>query len=60
MALEFLLMSLGFNSFLSDEPSSMCGGVGGPKMHIFTANIPTFHARYRRWVLITNEFHEFY
>jgi hypothetical protein len=37
----------------------MCGGVGGPKMYIFTANIPTFHARYRKWVLITNEFHEF-
>jgi hypothetical protein len=35
------------------------GGVGGHKMHIFTANIPTFHSRYRRYVLITNEFHEF-
>jgi hypothetical protein len=23
-------------------------GVGGHKMHIFTANIPTFYARYRR------------
>jgi hypothetical protein len=34
--------------------------VGGHKMHIFTANIPTFHARYRRYVPITNEFHEFY
>jgi hypothetical protein len=34
--------------------------VGGNKMHIFTANIPTFHARYRRNVFITNEFHEFY
>jgi hypothetical protein len=22
--------------------------VGGHKMHIFTANIPTFHSRYRR------------
>jgi hypothetical protein len=22
--------------------------IGGHKMHIFTANIPTFHARYRR------------
>jgi hypothetical protein len=28
-------------------------------MHIFTANIPTFHSRYRRYVLITNEFHKF-
>jgi hypothetical protein len=28
-------------------------------MHIFTANIPIFHSRYRRYVLITNEFHEF-
>jgi hypothetical protein len=33
--------------------------VGGHKMHIFTANVPTFHSRYRRYVLITNEFHEF-
>jgi hypothetical protein len=39
MTLEFLLMSLRFNSFilLRDE---QCGGVGGHKMHIFTANIP--------------------
>jgi hypothetical protein len=35
------------------------GGVVGYKMHIFTINIPTFHSRYRRYVLITNEFHEF-
>jgi hypothetical protein len=34
-------------------------GVGGQKMHIFTTNIPTFHARYGRYVPITNEFHEF-
>jgi hypothetical protein len=27
-------------------------------MHIFTANIPTFHSGYRRYVLITNEYHE--
>jgi hypothetical protein len=33
--------------------------IGGHKMHIFIANITTFHARYRRLVLITNEFHEF-
>jgi hypothetical protein len=25
-----------------------CQHVGGHKMHIFTTNIPTFHARYRR------------
>jgi hypothetical protein len=52
MALEFLLLSPGFNSFLllRDEKNSKCvgGGVGGHKMHIFTANIPTFHSRYRR------------
>jgi hypothetical protein len=54
MALEFLLTSPGFNSFLllRDEQNSKCvcvgGGVGGHKMHIFTANIPTFHSRYRR------------
>jgi hypothetical protein len=34
-------------------------GVGGHKMYIFIANIPTFHSRYRRKVFITNEFHEF-
>jgi hypothetical protein len=51
MALEFLLLSPGFNSFLllRDEQNSKCvcvgGGVGGHKMHIFTANIPTFHSR---------------
>jgi hypothetical protein len=52
MALEFLLMSLGFNSFLllRDEQNSKCGrwGVGGHKMYIFTTNIPTFHSRYKR------------
>jgi hypothetical protein len=54
MALEFLLMSPGINSFLllRDEQNSMCvcvwGGVGGHKMHIFTVNIPIFHSRYRR------------
>jgi protein subunit release factor A len=57
MALEFLLMSPGFNSFLlpKDEQNSMCvcvcvcgGGVGGHKMHIFTANMPIFHSRYKR------------
>jgi hypothetical protein len=35
------------------------GGVGGYKMHIFTISIPTFHSRYRRSVLSTNEFQEF-
>jgi hypothetical protein len=66
MELEFLLVSLGFNSFLllREEENSKCvcvwgGGVGGHKMHIFTTNIPTFHSRYRRYVLITNEFHKF-
>jgi hypothetical protein len=50
MALEFLLMSPGFNYFLSlrDEQNSKYGGVGGHKMHIFTISIPTFHSRYRR------------
>jgi hypothetical protein len=53
MALEFLLMSLRFNSFLllRDEQNSKCvcvGDVGSHKMHIFSANIPTFHSRYRR------------
>jgi hypothetical protein len=54
MALEFLLMSPGINSFLllRDEQNSKCvcvwGGVGGHKMHIFTVNIPIFHSRYRR------------
>jgi hypothetical protein len=47
VALEFLLLSLGFNSFLllMDEQNSKCvwGGVGGHKMHIFTTNIPIFH-----------------
>jgi hypothetical protein len=33
--------------------------VGGHKMHIFTVNKPSFHSRYGRYVLITNEFHEF-
>jgi hypothetical protein len=64
MTLEFLLMSPVFNSFLllRDEQNSkyVCvWGGGSHKMHIFTANIPTFHSRYRIYVLITNEFHEF-
>jgi hypothetical protein len=44
MALEFLLISKRFNSFLllRDEQNSKCRGVGGHKMHIFTASIPTF------------------
>jgi hypothetical protein len=33
--------------------------VGGHKMHTFTANIIIFDSRYRRSMLITNEFHEF-
>jgi hypothetical protein len=37
----------------------MATSVGGHKMHIFTANIPAFHSRYRRYVLNTNEFHKF-
>jgi hypothetical protein len=50
MAQEFLLMSLGFNSFvlLRDKQNSKCvwggGGAGGHKMHIFTVNIPIFHS----------------
>jgi hypothetical protein len=44
---------------LRPVPSNSGEDVGGHKMHIFTANIPTFHSRYRRYVLITNEFHEF-
>jgi hypothetical protein len=51
MALEFLLMSLGFNSFLllRDEQNSKCrGGGGSHKIHISTTNIPKFHSRYRR------------
>jgi hypothetical protein len=61
MALEFLLMSPRFNSFLllRDEQNSKYGGVGGHKTHIFTTNIPTSHSRFRRQVTITNEFHEF-
>jgi hypothetical protein len=50
MAVEFLLMSLGFNSFLflKDEQNSKCGGVGDHKIHISTTNIPKFHSRDRR------------
>jgi hypothetical protein len=50
MALEFLFMSPGFIYFLCSGTSKALsvGGVGGHKMHIFTANIPTFHARYRK------------
>jgi hypothetical protein len=40
-------------------PPSQQQSVDGHKMHIFTANIPTFQSRYRRYVPITNEFHEF-
>jgi hypothetical protein len=63
MSLEFLLLSPGFNSFLlpRDEQNSKWGeGVGGHKMHIFIVNIHIFYLRYRIYVLITNEFHEFY
>jgi hypothetical protein len=61
MALEFLLMSLEFNSFLCSGTSKALSvwGIGGHKTHIFTTNIPTFHARYRRLVPITNKFREF-
>jgi hypothetical protein len=55
-------MSPVFNSFFcsgTTKTLSVCGGIGGHKMHIFTTNILTFHSRYRRYVLITNEFHEF-
>jgi hypothetical protein len=65
--------SLAFPGSVSDPCSTQilsrhCGAqyqtinqliVGGHKMHIFTANIPTFHARYQRYLLITNEFAEF-
>jgi hypothetical protein len=45
-----LLMSQRFNSFLCSGTSKALsvGGVGGHKTHIFTTNIPIFHARYRR------------
>jgi hypothetical protein len=33
--------------------------IGGHKKHIFIVNIPIFHSRCRRYVLITNEFHKF-
>jgi hypothetical protein len=33
--------------------------VDGHKIHIFTTNIFKFHSKHRRYVLITNEFHEF-
>jgi hypothetical protein len=44
---------------MSNKHKPMSHTVGGHKMHIFTANIPTFHSRYRRYVLITNEFYKF-
>jgi hypothetical protein len=64
MALEFLLISPRFNSFLfsgTRKTLSVCvwGSVGGHKMHIYTAKMLTFHVRYRRYVLVTNEFHKF-
>jgi hypothetical protein len=65
MTLEFLLVSPGFIFFFCSGMSktlSVClwgGGVGGYKMHICIANIPIFHSRYRRYVFITNVFHEF-
>jgi hypothetical protein len=34
--------------------------IGGHKIHIFITNIPIFHVGYTRYVLISNEFHEFY
>jgi hypothetical protein len=50
MTLEFLLMSPGFILLFCSVTSKTLsvGGVDGHKMHIFTTNIPTFHARYRR------------
>jgi hypothetical protein len=42
-----------------ERVTTACRTIGGHKMHIFTANIHIFHSRYRRCVLITNEFHEF-
>jgi hypothetical protein len=50
MALEFLLISLGFNSFLflRDEKNSKCGELLAVIKYIFTTNIPTFRSRYRR------------
>jgi hypothetical protein len=51
-------MSPRFNSFLllrDEEDSKYGGGVGSHKMHIFAANIPTFHARYKdRCLLLTS------
>jgi hypothetical protein len=35
-------------------------GVDGHKMHIFIVNIPIFHSRYKRYVLIINEFSKFF
>jgi hypothetical protein len=40
-------------------PNAIAQLIDGHKIHIFIVNIPTFHARYRRWMPITNEFHEF-
>jgi hypothetical protein len=36
-----------------------CIIVDGYKRHIFTINIPRFHSRYKRYVPVTNDFHEF-
>jgi hypothetical protein len=44
---------------MSNKHKPMSHTVGGHKMNIFTANISTFHSRYRRYVLITNEFYKF-
>jgi hypothetical protein len=33
-------------TIMFQELEELC--VGGHKMHIFTANLPTFHSRYRR------------
>jgi hypothetical protein len=61
MSLKFLFLSSGFNSFLFSGMSKALSvrGVDSNRMHIFIINIPTFHARYRGYVFITNGFHKF-
>jgi hypothetical protein len=56
-----LLQPLAIPDWKLDDISRdfIVGFVGGHKIHIFTANIPIFHSKYRRYVLITNEFHKF-